>query len=164
MYTLPKDDRLRLLWIRFIRTKRADYQPHKDHALCEHHFTQDSLMDEVVNMRRMGMKRKGELKPGSVPTIHAMKDTLSLSSADGCIASDTIQEPGRFDHGVTSASGTGDTLYSSGTDQPSQTRWLPKPESNSETPRRRAFDKREVNRVSYDYILLIRRALVPLIS
>jgi len=84
MFTLPKDEARRKLWIKFIQTKRADYQAPKigqsrDHALCERHFTENCLTDEVLLMRKMGMKRKGELKHGSVPTIHTVQPVTSTS-------------------------------------------------------------------------------------
>ena len=63
------EDSARQQWIRFVRTKRAEWKPTDSSVLCSRHFTPSCF--ENWSQVKAGLSSKLLLIEGSVPTLHA---------------------------------------------------------------------------------------------
>ena len=66
---LAIEDSARQQWIRFVRTKRAEWKPTDSSVLCSRHFTPSCF--ENWSQVKAGLSSKLLLIEGSVPTLHA---------------------------------------------------------------------------------------------
>ena len=85
MHTLPKNEKVRAQWVKFVRTHRPDWEPTEYSYLCSLHFKEScftclrlsTLMPaetseengESSGPSNMGFQEKCVLVKGSVPTI-----------------------------------------------------------------------------------------------
>ena len=73
IHHFPKDPPTRRLWVQFVQTKRANFSTPSGTSqlvICSDHFAPDCFERPV--MFNMGFRTYKKLKPGSVPTIHAV--------------------------------------------------------------------------------------------
>ncbi len=72
-HRFPKDPVIRRQWVRFVQTKRADFQPPSEKSqavICGAHFEKDCFSGHLMAEMGFGLK-KTKLKPEAVPTIQA---------------------------------------------------------------------------------------------
>ena len=58
-------------WRRFVATKRSHWRPFPSSILCSAHFTEDCFENQILFS--MGHSKRLILRPGAVPTIHAVQ-------------------------------------------------------------------------------------------
>lgn len=96
LFSWPKEPRLRRLWTRFVRRRRADFQePSNDNkscALCEDHFRNEDFEDDMK--WRMGFRKSRRLQPEAVPSLLSVQlpqRTMAMPSVSESDSVDCIQ-------------------------------------------------------------------------
>ena len=70
LFKFPTDTKLRRAWTLQVKRTRDKWDgPSKYSAICSQHFTEDCFEPISILSKKMGMKMKQMLKPGSIPTI-----------------------------------------------------------------------------------------------
>jgi hypothetical protein len=77
VYEFPKDPAIRRQWVKFVQTKRANFDTPSEKSkavVCDAHFLPECF--ESPLMLELGFKKRKKLVTGSVPTIHAVQPTV----------------------------------------------------------------------------------------